>query len=59
VGVHDPFSPARDGLRLSASVQRGRYAELAECGHFPTLEYPEEAAAAIHHWMADNELSAT
>ncbi len=58
-GVHDQFSPARDGLRLSASVQRGRYAELAECGHFPTLEYPEEAAAAIHHWMADNGLSAT
>ena len=58
-GVNDQFSPARDGLRLSASVQRGRYAELAECGHFPTLEYPDETAPALHHWMADNGLAAT
>ncbi len=58
-GVHDQFSPAADGLRMSASVQRGRYVELAECGHFPTLEYPDETAAAIAHWLADMGLAAT
>ena len=58
-GVHDQFSPAADGLRMSAAVQRGRYVELAECGHFPTLEYPDETAAAITHWLIDAGLAAT
>lgn len=53
-GVHDQFSPAADGLRLSAAVTHGRYVELAECGHFPTLEYPEETAAALGHWLTDS-----
>lgn len=53
-GVHDQFSPASDGLRLSIAVARGRYVELAQCGHFPSLEYPEETAAALDHWLADS-----
>lgn len=56
-GRHDQFSPAGDGLRQSAAVAHGRYVELAECGHFPTLEYPEEAASAIGHWLADHHLT--
>ena len=56
-GVHDQFSPAADGLRLSTAVQRGRYVEIAECGHFPSLEYPDEVAAAITHWMEDSGLT--
>ena len=56
-GVHDQFSPAADGLRMSAAVQRGRYVELADCGHFPTLEYPDETAAAIAHWLIDAGLA--
>lgn len=55
-GVHDQFSPSADGLRLSSAVGQGRYVELAECGHLPTLEYPDESAAAIGHWLADNGL---
>jgi pimeloyl-ACP methyl ester carboxylesterase len=58
-GVHDQFSPAKDGLSMSIGVQKGRYVELAECGHFPTLEYPEETASAISHWMQDVGLSPT
>ncbi len=58
-GVHDQFSPAADGLRMSAAVQCGRYVELAECGHFPTLEYRQETAAAISHWLGDMRLTAT
>lgn len=55
-GKHDQFSPAADGLRMSAAIARGRYVELASCGHFPTLEYPDESAAAISHWLTDAKL---
>lgn len=56
-GVHDKFSPATDGLKMSAAIPNGRYVELADCGHFPTLEYPDETAAAIDHWLEDVGLS--
>jgi pimeloyl-ACP methyl ester carboxylesterase len=56
-GVHDKFSPAGDGLRMAAAMPNGRYVEIAECGHFPTLEYPDETAAAIDHWMEDQGLA--
>ncbi|MEI8179262.1 alpha/beta hydrolase [Aestuariivirga sp.] len=56
-GVHDKYSPAAEGLRMSAAIPNGRYVELADCGHFPTLEYPDETAAAIDHWMEDVGLS--
>ena len=52
-GVHDQFSPATDGLRFSASVPKGRFVQIADCGHFPTLEYPQETAGAMSHWLAD------
>ena len=42
---------------MSAAIARGRYVELADCGHFPTLEYPEESAAAITHWLQDAKLT--
>ena len=50
-GVHDQFSPAADGRRIAAAVQQGHYVELAECGHFPTLEYPEAATQALKGWL--------
>ena len=56
-GVHDKFSPVAEGLKMSSALRRGRYVELAECGHFPTLEYPDETAAAIDHWMEDAGLA--
>ena len=52
-GEHDQFSPAADGLRIAEAVQYGSYVELADCGHFPTLEYPEEATEAIAMWLDD------
>ena len=52
-GEHDQFSPAADGLRFSAAVSNGRFVQIPDCGHFPTLEYPAETAAAIGHWMKD------
>jgi pimeloyl-ACP methyl ester carboxylesterase len=53
-GREDKFSPAADGLRMSTSLPRGRYAEISECGHFPSLEAPEETADIILHWLQDN-----
>jgi pimeloyl-ACP methyl ester carboxylesterase len=52
-GEHDKFSPASDGLRIAEAVQYGSYVELTECGHFPTLEYPDQATAAIAMWLDD------
>jgi pimeloyl-ACP methyl ester carboxylesterase len=52
-GAHDQFSPATDGLRIAEAVQYGSYVELPDCGHFPTLEYPEEATEAISMWLDD------
>jgi pimeloyl-ACP methyl ester carboxylesterase len=54
-GVHDQFSPAADGLRLAEAVQEGSYVELPECGHFPTLEYPDESNDAILNWLDEVE----
>jgi pimeloyl-ACP methyl ester carboxylesterase len=51
-GVHDKFSPLEDGKRIAAGVKSGRYVELADCGHFPTLEYPEEATKILSEWLA-------
>lgn len=55
-GKHDQFSPAADGLRMASLLPRGRYVELAECGHFPSLEYPGETAAALKHWLEESRL---
>jgi pimeloyl-ACP methyl ester carboxylesterase len=52
-GEHDKFSPAADGLRIAEAVQYGSYVELPACGHFPTLEYPDDATEAIAMWLDD------
>ena len=52
-GKHDQFSPTADGLHIAEAVQYGSYVELADCGHFPTLEKPDVATEAIAMWMDD------
>jgi pimeloyl-ACP methyl ester carboxylesterase len=52
-GQYDQFSPCTDGKQLAQTVLNGTYVELPDCGHFPTLEYPDETAAAITTWLAD------
>ena len=54
-GREDKFSPAADGLRMSTCLPHGRYTEISECGHFPTLEAPEETADILLHWLQDNK----
>ena len=55
-GREDKFSPAADGLKLSMALPHGRYAEISECGHFPSLEAPEETADILLHWLQDAKL---
>ena len=50
-GAHDKFTPTAEGQRLAAEVQHGRYVELPDCGHFPTLEYPAETAVILKDWI--------
>ena len=54
-GREDKFSAAADGLRMSTSLPHGRYAEISECGHFPSLEAPEETTDVILHWLQDSK----
>jgi pimeloyl-ACP methyl ester carboxylesterase len=56
-GEHDQFVAAPDGLALSAAISGARYVEIAGCGHFPTLEAPAEAIAALRHWLVDSKLT--
>jgi pimeloyl-ACP methyl ester carboxylesterase len=51
-GEQDRFSPVAEGKRVAVGVKHGRYVELPECGHFPTLEYPEETMDALSAWLA-------
>lgn len=55
-GREDKFFPATEGLKFSMALPHGRYAEISECGHFPSLEAPEETADILLHWMQDSKL---
>ena len=52
-GVHDQFAPAADALRMAGLIPHARYVEIADCGHLPTLETPDEVVEAARHWLAD------
>jgi pimeloyl-ACP methyl ester carboxylesterase len=54
-GREDKFSAAADGLKMSTSLRHGRYAEISECGHFPTLEAPEKTGDILLHWLQDSK----
>lgn len=52
-GAQDQFVAAKEGLRLSMAVPHGRYAEIPDCGHLPSLEAADETADTIRNWLAD------
>lgn len=53
-GRHDQFSPAADGVRMAGLMPKARFAEIADCGHLPTLEAPEACVATLRHWLLDH-----
>lgn len=55
-GVEDQFVSWQDGLKMAADCQHARFVEIKDCGHFPTLEAPEETNDAIRHWLASTGL---
>jgi pimeloyl-ACP methyl ester carboxylesterase len=56
-GVEDRFVSWQDGLKMAAACQHARFVEIRDCGHFPTLEAPEETNDAIGHWLASSGLA--
>jgi pimeloyl-ACP methyl ester carboxylesterase len=50
-GREDLFSPAADGMAVAACMPHTRFVEITDCGHFPSLEAPQESAAIIQHWL--------
>lgn len=52
-GVHDQFASATDALRMAGLIPHARYVEIAQCGHLPSLEMPDEFVGAARHWLAD------
>jgi pimeloyl-ACP methyl ester carboxylesterase len=50
-GDHDQYTAAEVGQKIAATVPHGQCVILPDCGHFPMLEYPAEAAGAVREWM--------
>jgi pimeloyl-ACP methyl ester carboxylesterase len=38
---------------MAGLIPNARYVEIADCGHLPTLEAPEEVIDAARHWLCD------
>lgn len=56
-GREDQFSPAAEGLKIAMALRHGRYVGISACGHFPSLEAPEETAHVLLHWLRDSKLT--
>jgi pimeloyl-ACP methyl ester carboxylesterase len=52
-GHEDQFADTAEGMKMAAIIPRGRFVEITECGHLPTVEAPHESAEVIRHWLAD------
>ena len=50
-GEHDQYSGSAVGQKIAAAVPNGKCVVLPDCGHFPTLEYPEESARIVKDWL--------
>ena len=55
-GDHDQFASPDVGRKIASSIPHGQFAAIKDCGHFPTLEYPEETARFIAEWVATSGL---
>ena len=53
-GEHDQYTAAETAGKIVTVVPNGRNIILKECGHFPTLEYPEESARIVRNFLTSN-----
>jgi pimeloyl-ACP methyl ester carboxylesterase len=51
-GEYDQFSPAETAHQIATAVPHGRSILIKDCGHFPTLEYPGEAAQTVAGFLS-------
>ena len=54
-GDHDQYSGPEVGQKIAAAIPRGQFVMLEDCGHFPTLEHPEESARVIREWLLQTQ----
>ena len=55
-GREDQFSPATDAMKMNAIVLGSRCAIIPNCGHFPSLEYPDRTSMIIIDWLKHSKL---
>ena len=55
--AHDAIAPDAVGAYVQAHLPRGHLVRLKASGHCPHLSAPEETAAVIRSWLADNHFS--
>ena len=51
-GEYDQFSGPEVGQEIASAVSYGKCVVLKDCGHLPTLEYPEDSARIVNEWLA-------
>jgi pimeloyl-ACP methyl ester carboxylesterase len=52
-GENDEFSPPSDGRRAAGLLKKSRFTLIRNCGHLPSLEYPQETAAAARRLIRE------
>jgi proline iminopeptidase len=51
VGAEDRSTPPSASRQIAETVPRGEYAEIAQAGHFPFAERPDEYFGALEDWL--------
>jgi pimeloyl-ACP methyl ester carboxylesterase len=50
-GADDAVGPPAMVQKLAAEFRNGRFEQLAECGHWPTIEQPERVTALLDQFL--------
>ena len=53
-GAEDALVPVEVGRKLADTLPHAHFHALAECGHLPTLEKPEEVAELVGAWLDED-----
>jgi pimeloyl-ACP methyl ester carboxylesterase len=57
-GDHDPLVPLAFSQHVAEALPDARQIVLERCGHVPQVELPEQANAAVHHFIGEATASA-
>jgi pimeloyl-ACP methyl ester carboxylesterase len=52
VGEQDVLTPVSDALEIHHGIPGSQFYLLADCGHLPALEKPEETTALLRDWLS-------